>query len=99
MLRWQGGDEDAFREIVDLYSGRVFALLTRFLGRRHPGREDMVQDVFLRVVGARDRYERTARFSTCVMPAGTPTTILGETSRFRPWAFRTKWSSIACAAS
>lgn len=64
MVRWQGGDEDAFREIVDLYSGRVYALLTRFLGRRHPGREDMVQDVFLRVVGARDRYERTARFST-----------------------------------
>lgn len=64
MLRWQRGDEDAFREIVDLYSGRVFALLTRFLGRRHPGREDMVQNVFLRVVGARDRYEPTARFST-----------------------------------
>ena len=64
MLLWQGGDEEAFREIVDLYSGQVFALLTRFLGRRHPGREDMVQDVFLRVVGARDRYEPTARLST-----------------------------------
>jgi len=64
MLLWQGGDEGAFREIVDLYSGQVFALLTRFLGRRHTGREDMVQDVFLRVVRARDRYEPTARFST-----------------------------------
>ncbi|MEM6672459.1 MAG: RNA polymerase sigma factor [Planctomycetota bacterium] len=64
MVRWQRGDEDAFRELVEAYSGRVFALLTRFLGRRHPGREDMVQDVFLRVVGARDRYEPSARFST-----------------------------------
>ncbi len=64
MLLWQGGDEGAFREIVDLYSGQVFALLTRFLGRWHTGREDMVQDVFLRVVRARDRYEPTARFST-----------------------------------
>ena len=64
MLRWQGGDEEAFRGLVELYSGQVFALLTRFLGRRHHGREDMVQDVFLRVVRARDRYQPTARFST-----------------------------------
>ncbi|MEM9380587.1 MAG: RNA polymerase sigma factor [Planctomycetota bacterium] len=64
MLLWQGGDEDAFRELVELYSGQVFALLTRFLGRRHAGREDLVQEVFLRVVRARDRYEPTARFST-----------------------------------
>ncbi len=64
MLRWQGGDDSAFTEIVDLYSGQVFALLTRFLGRSHPGREDMVQDVFLRVLKSRDRYEPSAKFST-----------------------------------
>ena len=64
MLRWQGGDDSAFKEIVDLYSGQVFALLTRFLGRSHPGREDMVQDVFLRVLKSRDRYEPSAKFST-----------------------------------
>ncbi|MCB9914948.1 MAG: sigma-70 family RNA polymerase sigma factor [Planctomycetes bacterium] len=63
MLAWQAGDEGAFEELVERYSGMVFALLTRFLGRR-PGREDMVQDVFLRVVGARERYQPTARFST-----------------------------------
>lgn len=64
MLRWQGGDDGAFTEIVDLYSGQVFALLTRFLGRSHPGREDMVQDVFLRVLKFRDRYEASAKFTT-----------------------------------
>lgn len=63
MLAWQAGDEGAFDALVERYSSIVFALLTRFLGRR-PGREDLVQEVFLRVVRARDRYQPTARFST-----------------------------------
>ncbi|MFT4538874.1 MAG: RNA polymerase sigma-70 factor (ECF subfamily) [Planctomycetota bacterium] len=63
MLSWRDGDETAFETLVESYSGQVFALLTRFLGR-HPGREDMVQEVFLRVIRARDRYEPRARFTT-----------------------------------
>jgi RNA polymerase sigma-70 factor (ECF subfamily) len=63
MLAYQAGDEGAFDRIVEAYSAQVFALLTRFLGQK-PGREDLVQDVFLRVVRARERYEPTARFST-----------------------------------
>jgi RNA polymerase sigma-70 factor (ECF subfamily) len=63
MLAYQGGDEGAFDRIVETYSAQVFALLTRFLGQK-AGREDLVQEVFLRVVRARERYEPTARFST-----------------------------------
>lgn len=63
MLAYQRGDESAFDRLVETYSGQVFALLTRFLGAR-PGREDLVQEVFLRVIRARERYEPTARFST-----------------------------------
>ncbi len=63
MLSWQGGDEQAFDQLIESYSGQVYALLTRFLGRR-PGLEDLVQEVFLRVVRARERYQPTARFST-----------------------------------
>ena len=63
MLAWQGGDERAFERLVEAYSGQVYALLTRFLGR-HPGREDLAQEVFLRVVRSRDRYQPTARFTT-----------------------------------
>lgn len=63
MLAYQSGDEGAFDEIVEGYSGQVFALLTRFLGPR-AGREDMVQEVFLRVIRARERYQPAARFST-----------------------------------
>lgn len=63
MVAYQGGDESAFDRLVEAYSAQVFALLTRFLGTR-AGREDLVQEVFLRVIRARERYEPTARFST-----------------------------------
>lgn len=63
MLAWQDGDETAFDRLVVQYSAQVYALLTRFLGARQ-NREDLVQEVFLRVLRARDRYEPAARFST-----------------------------------
>jgi RNA polymerase sigma-70 factor (ECF subfamily) len=63
MLAYQAGDEAAFDRLVERYSGQVWALLTRFLGPRS-NREDLVQDVFVRVIGARERYQPTARFST-----------------------------------
>ena len=63
MLAWRAGDERAFDRIVETYSPQVYALLTRFLGPR-PNREDLVQEAFLRVIRARDRYEPTARFTT-----------------------------------
>ena len=42
MQLWQAGDDAAFDELVRLYSDHVYALLTRFLGRFHSGREDLV---------------------------------------------------------
>ena len=63
MLAYQAGDEPAFDELVERYSGQVYGLVTRFLGPVAE-REDLVQDVFLRVVRARARYRPAARFST-----------------------------------
>ena len=63
MLAYQGGEERAFDELVERYSGMVWSLLTRFLGQSGV-REDLVQEAFLRVVKAKDRYKPTARFST-----------------------------------
>ena len=63
MLRYQRGEERAFDQLVTGYSGRVFALVTRFLGPVE-GREDLVQEVFLRVIRARDDYRPEARFTT-----------------------------------
>lgn len=63
MLAFQAGSEAAFDKLVATYSGQVYALFTRFLGPVAV-REDMVQEVFLRVLRARERYAPTARFST-----------------------------------
>ena len=63
MLRYQRGDELAFDHLVERYSPRVYALLTRFLGPIQ-AREDLVQEVFLRVIRARAHYRPEARFST-----------------------------------
>lgn len=63
MLAYQAGDEDAFDRLVERYSPQVWALLSRFLGPRG-AREDLVQEVFLRVIRSRERYRPTARFST-----------------------------------
>lgn len=63
MLAFQAGSEPAFDRLVEAYSGQVYALFTRFLGAV-PEREDMVQEVFLRILRSRERYTPTARFST-----------------------------------
>lgn len=63
MLAYQQGDEAAFDRLVGAYSGHVYSLFTRFLGPV-PEREDLVQEVFLRVIRARERYQPTARIST-----------------------------------
>ncbi|TAJ19237.1 MAG: RNA polymerase sigma factor [Planctomycetota bacterium] len=63
MLAYKHGDERAFDRLVEHYSPQVFALVTRFWGTER-GREDLVQEVFLRLVRTRARYEPTARFST-----------------------------------
>ncbi len=63
MVAWCRGDEAAFDRLVELYTPKVWALITRF-GGPGPQREDLVQEVFLRLLRLRDRYEPTARFQT-----------------------------------
>jgi len=63
MLRAGEGDEDAFAQLVEAYQDRLIGIFYHMLGD-HGTAEDLVQDVFLRVYRARDRYEPTAKFST-----------------------------------
>ncbi|MEO0649833.1 MAG: sigma-70 family RNA polymerase sigma factor [Planctomycetota bacterium] len=63
MVAWAAGDEAAFERLVRAYSGRVHGLLTRFLGPVSE-REDLTQEVFLRLIRGRDNYQPTARFTT-----------------------------------
>jgi RNA polymerase sigma-70 factor (ECF subfamily) len=63
MLRVKRGDREAFRELVEKYKQPVMNFVHRSL-RDETEAEDLAQNVFLQVYKSRDRYERTAKFST-----------------------------------
>lgn len=63
MHRLQQGDLAAFEDLISRHRDTVVNLAYRFMGDRAEA-EDALQEVFLRVFRARERYEPTARFST-----------------------------------
>ena len=63
MLRVKRGDRAAFAELVGKYKQPVMNFVYRSL-RDEIEAEDLAQNVFLQVYKSRDRYERTAKFST-----------------------------------
>jgi len=56
MAAYAGGDEDAFRELFQRYAPRLFGYLNGMCRDRESAR-DMVQETFLRVHRARDRFD------------------------------------------
>ena len=65
MLRVKRGDRAAFAELVEKYKQPVMNFVHRSL-RDETEAEDLAQNVFLQVYKSRDRYERTAKFSTWI---------------------------------
>jgi RNA polymerase sigma-70 factor (ECF subfamily) len=65
MLRVRDGDADAFAQLAQRYSARVFGFFCRRLGDRQEA-EDLTQEVLLRLFRSRQRYQPRARFSTWV---------------------------------
>jgi RNA polymerase sigma-70 factor (ECF subfamily) len=63
MLAFRSGDAAAFDALFQRWSGPLLRYLERML-RDAGSAEDLVQEVFLRVHGARERYAPEARFST-----------------------------------
>jgi len=63
MLRVKRGDRAAFTELVEKYKQPLFNFICRTL-RDEAESEDLAQNVFLQVYKSRQRYERTAKFST-----------------------------------
>jgi len=63
MLRFQAGDEAAFRELYLRHFPGVVTYLARCLRSRERG-EDLAQEVFLRVHRYRDAYRPQASFRT-----------------------------------
>jgi RNA polymerase sigma-70 factor (ECF subfamily) len=63
MLRVKRGDRAAFAELVEKFKQPVCNFVFRTL-RDETESEDVAQNVFFQVWKSRDRYERTAKFST-----------------------------------
>jgi RNA polymerase sigma-70 factor (ECF subfamily) len=63
MLAFRAGDERAFDALFERWAGRVLRFLERMVGEASVA-EDLVQETFVRVFRARERYVPEARFST-----------------------------------
>jgi RNA polymerase sigma-70 factor (ECF subfamily) len=63
VARVRGGDQEAFRVLVDRHSRAVFRLAYRLTGHEHDA-EDVVQDTFLRAYRQIGQFESRASFAT-----------------------------------
>jgi RNA polymerase sigma-70 factor (ECF subfamily) len=80
MAAYQAGNEAAFSELFDRYSGRVFGFLVRRLGDRALA-EDLYQEVFLRLHRARASYDSRRPFRAWLF--GIVHNLLTDTHRHR----------------
>lgn len=64
MLRYAGGDAAAFDALYARHRGGVFRYLTRHLGTQRALAEELFQDIWMNLIGARAGYKPTARFTT-----------------------------------
>lgn len=63
MLAWRDGDAAAFEVLHHRWRGRLYRYLLHQCGNSATA-DELYQDIWLKVVGARLRYEVAARFST-----------------------------------
>jgi RNA polymerase sigma-70 factor (ECF subfamily) len=61
MVRVQAGDSEALAALIERYRGPLYAFLWRRAG---DGADDLFQESWIRVSRARDRFDRSRRFST-----------------------------------
>jgi len=64
MVRFQDGNIHAFELLFERYRNPVFSFLFRMLNRRQQESEDLLQEVFLKLLKAKDFYEPREAFST-----------------------------------
>ena len=65
MLAFRDGEATAFEHLVLRHRRPLFNFLLRSVHNKSRA-EELLQEVFLRVVRAKDRYQRTAKFTTWV---------------------------------
>jgi RNA polymerase sigma-70 factor (ECF subfamily) len=64
--RCLAGDEKAYRELIEMYQGRVYALALRMV-RRAEDAQDVTQETFIRMFRALDRYDVQRPFAAWLM--------------------------------
>jgi RNA polymerase sigma factor (sigma-70 family) len=79
VLGCQNGDQEAFERLFSFYRGPVYAYLVRTTGDRHLA-EDLLQDVFLRLIQNVERYTESGRFEAWLFRIAA--------NRVRDWARR-----------
>lgn len=75
-----GGDQTAFRLLVDRHSRSVFRLAFRITGQREDA-EDVVQETFVRAFRQLDRFESRSNFGTWLYRIGFNCAIDATRSR------------------
>jgi RNA polymerase sigma-70 factor, ECF subfamily len=65
MLRYKEGDLEAFEILLERYQQPLFSFVLRFCNDYHQA-EDLVQEVFLRLIKSAKTYEPKAKFSTYI---------------------------------
>src|SRR5258707_15609786 len=60
-----GGEERAFRELVERYQSRLLNFIYRTIGDKERA-EDLVQEAFIRVYRHIHRFDTTKKFSTWI---------------------------------
>lgn len=63
MQSYAKGDAGAFEELLARHRQPLFGYLCRMVGSRELA-EDVFQEVFIRVINARSRYKKSAKFTT-----------------------------------
>lgn len=81
MRRVGGGDDEAFRVLVERHQHAVLGTIAKMLGS-HSVAEDLAQEVFLRVWKSASRYRPEAKFLTWLMTI-TRNLVFNECRRTR----------------
>lgn len=63
MLRYKDGDVDAFELLLERYQQPMFAFVYKFCNNYHQA-QDLVQEIFLKLIRSAKNYEPKAKFST-----------------------------------
>lgn len=66
MLQFGGGDKKAFDELYSRYFAKLLSFSMHSFGLDKQRAEDVVHDVFVKVIGQRQNYKPKARFSVWI---------------------------------